>query len=75
MMESVGAFTLIVVDRAAVAEAASVTRTVKLLVPIVVGVPEITPVSGASDRPAGSAPEVMDHVYGVAPPVATSVVL
>ncbi len=39
----------------------------------VVGVPLITPVDAFSDSPAGSVPEVSDHVYGVAPPVAVSV--
>jgi hypothetical protein len=43
-------------------ELASVTCTVKLLVPLPVGVPEITPVLAASDSPAGSAPEVMDQL-------------
>jgi len=40
-------------------EPESVTLTVKLEVPAVVGVPEITPVAAASVRPAGSEPEVM----------------
>ena len=43
-------------------ELASVTCTVKLLVPVPVGVPEITPVLAASDRPAGSVPEAMDQL-------------
>jgi hypothetical protein len=43
-------------------ELASVTCTVKLLVPVPVGVPEITPVLDASDSPAGSVPEVMDQL-------------
>jgi hypothetical protein len=37
-------------------------RTVKLDVPAVVGFPEITPVSAASDRPAGSEPADIDQV-------------
>jgi hypothetical protein len=56
-------------------ELASVTCTVKLLVPVPVGVPEITPVLDASDSPAGSVPEVMDQLYGRVPPVAARVVL
>ena len=39
----------------------SVTLTVKLEVPVPVGVPEMTPV-GASVRPAGRVPETMDQV-------------
>jgi len=62
-------------DFVAVIELASVTRTVNVLVPIPVGVPEIAPVLGASANPAGSAPDTMDQVYGVVPPVAASVVL
>ena len=42
----------------------SVTRTVKLEVLAVVGVPEIVPVDEPSDSPAGSDPEMTDHVYG-----------
>ena len=34
-------------------ELASVTRTVKLLVPVLVGVPEISPVLAARASPAG----------------------
>jgi hypothetical protein len=51
----------------------SVTRTVKFEVPAVVGVPEIVPVDELSDRPAGRLPEMTDQLYGVTPPVATSV--
>jgi hypothetical protein len=40
----------------------SFTATVKLLVPVKVGVPEITPVLGASVNPVGRAPEKIDHV-------------
>src|ERR1700737_510528 len=49
---------LIVMLRAwvVVAAAASVTRTVKLVVPATVGVPEITPVPALSVSPAGSGP-------------------
>ena len=40
----------------------SVTMTVKLYVPGVVGVPEITPVDGAMVSPGGKAPTLIDHV-------------
>ena len=39
----------------------SVTFTVKLLVPVAVGVPEIKPVDEVSVKPAGRLPVVMDH--------------
>ena len=45
-----------------VSELVSVTRTVKLLVPATVGVPEITPVLAASVSPVGRVPEAMDQV-------------
>ena len=53
----------------AVSELASLTRTVKLLVPVPVGVPEITPVPGARANPAGKVPEMIDQVYGGVPPM------
>ena len=56
-------------------ELASVTCIVKLVVPVPVGVPEIAPVLGVRTSPAGSDPTETDHVYGVVPPVAASVVL
>jgi CxxC motif-containing protein len=62
-------------DFVAVNELTSVTRTVKLLVPVPVGVPEIAPVLDPSPTPAGKVPETMDQVYGVVPPVAASVAL
>ena len=43
----------------AVWEFTSVTRTVKLLVPLADGLPEITPVEGASDNPEGKLPDAM----------------
>ena len=46
----------------AVNELASVARTVKLLVPVPVGVPEIAPVLDPSPNPAGKAPEMIDQV-------------
>jgi hypothetical protein len=44
-----------------VAAILSVTMIVKLKTPMVVGVPEITPVVGAMVSPAGSAPTETDH--------------
>lgn len=43
-------------------ELVSVTWTVKLLGPVAVGVPEIAPVAGARDNPAGNEPEEIDQV-------------
>jgi hypothetical protein len=54
----------------AVAVAASVTRAVKLEVPVDVGVPVIAPVVVLSVRPDGKEPAVIDHVRGSVPPVA-----
>ena len=51
----------------------SVTCTVKLDVPAAVGIPLITPVDALMDNPTGSAPDEMDQLYGVAPPVALTV--
>jgi hypothetical protein len=61
----------IAIDSAAVvvADAESVTLTVKLLVPAAVGVPEIVPFA-ASVNPAGNVPLASDHVYGGVPPEA-----
>jgi hypothetical protein len=61
--------------RDAVARAASVRVIVKLAVPVVVGVPEMTPDEPLSDRPVGSGPPETDHVRGVVPPVPTRVVV
>ena len=58
----IGATTLKLSGCAPVSELASVAWTVKLLVPVAVDVPEITPVLGARDRPAGRVPEDMDQV-------------
>ena len=52
---------------------ASETWTVKVDVPLAVGVPEIVPVAPSKMIPAGGAPFVIDHVYGNVPPVAASV--
>jgi hypothetical protein len=64
---------LIVNDRSAVVEtdALSVTFTVKLVVPVLPGVPEIVP---PADRlnPEGGVPSDTDHAYGGDPPDAPS---
>jgi hypothetical protein len=51
-----------VASPAAGAVSESATFTVKLDVPAAVGVPEITPVEGESESPAGNAPVNMLHV-------------
>jgi len=55
--------------------AESVTMTVKVDVPDVVGTPLICPVAAFKVRPVGKAPAVTLHVYGVVPPLACSVEL
>lgn len=40
----------------------SVTFAVKLVLPVTVGAPEITPVVAASVSPDGRLPDVIDHV-------------
>jgi hypothetical protein len=50
------------------------TLTVKFDVPIVVGVPEITPAVD-SVKPAGNVPPASAHVYGATPPDAARVAL
>jgi hypothetical protein len=69
-----GAAALIVREKSFVDEAplSPVTRTVKLELSAVVGVPLRTPPVDKL-RPAGGVPEDTDQVYGVVPPVATSV--
>jgi hypothetical protein len=57
----------------ALSQAADATWTVKLEVPVVVGVPEITPVAGARVSPAGNVPLAIDQEYGGVPPVAVRV--
>ena len=59
---------------ATVARAASFTVTVKLAVPVTVGIPEMTPVAATNDSPVGSDPVVTVHVYAGVPPLAKSVV-
>ena len=51
----------------------SVTRTIKLKVPSVVGVPLMTPVPAVRFNPAGIAPDTTVHANGVVPPVACRV--
>jgi hypothetical protein len=53
----------------------SVTFTVKPKAPEAVGVPEIMPVEAFKLRPGGKEEEVIDHVYGVVPPVAARLAL
>jgi hypothetical protein len=69
------ALTVMLSDLVAVSAWASVTFTRKVLVPVPVDVPEITPVVVASASPVGRVPEAMDQLYGVVPPVAASVSL
>ena len=45
----------------------------KFTVPVVVGVPEISPVAVLSESPAGNAPTEIDHVKGAVPPAETRV--
>jgi hypothetical protein len=49
---------------------ASFTVTPNEKFPLIVGVPEMTPVDAARLSPAGRLPEEIDHVYGAVPPVA-----
>jgi hypothetical protein len=60
-------------DFVAVSEVLSVTCAVKLNVPPDVGVPVIAPVDAFKFKPPGSAPLVIDQLYGVVPPVALRV--
>lgn len=53
----------------------SVTLILKVEEPEAVGVPEIMPVEEFIVRPAGSVPTLIDHVYGVIPPLAVRVPL
>ena len=64
------AFTTI--DRALVSkrDRVSVAFTVKLNVPSVLGVPEITPVVGFSDKSGGSDPTLTAQARAPVPPVA-----
>jgi hypothetical protein len=74
---SVGAVELMLMENGLVAfcagEEESVTCTVKLDWPVLVGVPLMVPPL-LKLRPAGNAPDVTVHEYGVVPPEAVSVV-
>ena len=50
----------------------SLTWTTKLKVPVVVGVPLMTP--PLSSKPGGSKPLAFDQVYGKLPPAAVNVI-
>jgi hypothetical protein len=50
----------------------SLAVTVKLKIPLAVGIPEITPVAVANVRPAGRVPAVMDQMWDDVPPLAAS---
>ena len=52
---------------------ASLTRAVKVKVPVLVGVPVMAPLAALSAKPPGRDPLAIDQVYGVVPPVAESV--
>jgi hypothetical protein len=51
---------------------ASVTWTVNVKLPAVVGVPEMRPVEGPSANPLGRTPAVIDHANGEVPPLTVS---
>ena len=74
VIESAGAVT--VIDSAWAADAgvasASVTSAVKPKVPVQDGFPVIAPVLELRVSPACSAPDSIDHEYGLVPPVAAS---
>jgi hypothetical protein len=57
-----GGVTVKLRDWVVVTDLVSITCTVKVLVPVTLGVPEITPVLAAIVRPAGRVPEVIDQV-------------
>ena len=54
-------------------DAASATCTLKVKVPALEDVPEISPVTGLSARPGGSEPADTVHRYGDTPPAALRV--
>ena len=58
-----------------VAELMSVTCTTMLLVPVVVGVPEMAPAPGNKDSPPGRVPESISQISGELPPDAVNVAL
>src|SRR5579859_1923462 len=53
--------------------ALSVTSTVNVKVPLVMGVPESCPLDGFKLMPPGGEPELTSHWYGLVPPTAVSV--
>lgn len=61
-------------DAVTAGDALSATATVKVAVPVAVGVPEITPALD-SVSPSGKLPDAIDHVYPGVPPVALRVVV
>ena len=65
------------IDRALVSkrDRVSVAFTVKLNVPSVLGVPEITPVVGFSDKSGGSDPTLTVQARAPVPPVASTCLL
>ena len=50
-----------------------VTVTVKVEVPVALGVPEIVPLPELMESPSGRLPLVMLHAYGCTPPLAATV--
>lgn len=73
-MTRVGATTtLVATDTDCTGLLLSVTVAVNAEVPLAVGVPEMVPVADASVSPEGRPPDVIDHEYGAAPPVACNV--
>src|SRR3954467_79258 len=67
------ALTAILSAFVAVCPLLSLTCAMKLLVPELLGVPEIVPVEAPRVSPAGRVPETTDQLYGVTPPLAASV--
>src|SRR5271168_643968 len=63
------AFTLMLRACVVVVDVESSSCSVKVDVPVRIGVPEITPATGSSVRPEGSCPFVMLHVNGGTPPL------
>jgi hypothetical protein len=72
VMVSAAGATVIDSDLVAFCDALSLTRTVNVELPAAVGVPLMAPLE-LSVKPGGRFPDVMLHVYGFAPPLATSV--
>jgi hypothetical protein len=71
IVSAVGATTIAVVAEAVcVGLPLSVTAAVKVDVPLWVGTPEMIPVDGARDNPAGNLPVAIDQMYGAVPPPA-----